>query len=139
MTEPNNCYAYFGIYGDDIDPPALSAKLGVAPTEAWRKGELDPRRRERRTGHWSLYSRLARTADLEQHLLDVLLQMDANASAFAAVSQRFGGIMQLVGHFHDIGAGLNLPKEVISRLAFYGLQVDLDSYYLYSDNRECAG
>ena len=65
--------------------------------------------------------------------------MDANGSAFAAVSQRFGGTMQLVGNFHDIGAGLNVPRDVLSRLAFYGLQLDLDAYYLYSDNRECTG
>ena len=139
MTDPNNCYAYFGVYGDDLDPSALSAELGVAPTQAWRKGDLDPRRRERRTGHWSLYSRLARPAELEEHLHDVLLQMDANAAAFASVSQRFGGTLQLVGNFHDIGAGLNVPSSVVSRLAFYGLQLDLDTYYLYSDNRECTG
>ena len=139
MTEPNNCYAYFAAYGDDLDPSALSAELGVAPTQAWRKGDLDPRRRERRTGHWALYSRLAHTAELEEHLHDVLLQMDANATAFVSVGQRFGGTLQLVGQFHDIGAGLTLPKDVIARLAFYGLQLDLDSYYLYSDNRECTG
>lgn len=138
MTDPNNCYAYFGVYGDEIDPSALSAELRVAPTQAWRKGDLDSRRRERRTGHWALYSRLNRTAELEEHLLDVLMQMDFNASAFAAVSQRFGGTMQLVVHFHDIGAGLNLSKNVISRLAFYDVQLDLDSYYLYSDRRECT-
>ncbi|CAM1000398.1 DUF4279 domain-containing protein [Rhodanobacter sp. Root179] len=138
MTDSNNCYAYFGVYGDAIDPPALSAELGVAPTQAWLKGELDHRRRERRTGHWALYSRLARTAELEEHLLDVLVQMDANAPAFAAVSQRFGGTLQLVGHFHDLGAGLNLSRDVVSRLAFYGVQLDLDSYYLYSDSRECT-
>ncbi|MBD8881623.1 hypothetical protein IHE49_14145 [Rhodanobacter sp. 7MK24] len=69
---------------------------------------------------------------------DVLLQMDANAPAFAAVSQRFGGTMQLVGNFNDIGAGLNVAKGVIARLAFYGLQLDLDTYYLYSDARECT-
>ena len=139
MPDPNNCYAYFGVYGDEIDPSTLTDELGVAPTQAWRKGELDPRWRERKTGHWALYSRLARTAELEEHLLDVLMQMDANSSAFTAVTQRLGGIMQLVGHFHDIGAGLNLPKDLVSRLAAYGLELDLDAYYLYSDGRESAG
>ncbi|HET7307123.1 MAG TPA: DUF4279 domain-containing protein [Gammaproteobacteria bacterium] len=138
MTEPNNCYAYFSVYGDDLDPTALTKELGVAPTQAWRKGDLDPRQRERSTGHWALYSRLDRSAELEEHLHDVLIQMDANEAAFASVSGQFGGIMQLVGYFHDIGAGLNLTKRVVDRLAFYGLQLDLDSYYLYSDKRECT-
>ena len=139
MTEPNNCYAYFSVYGDDIDPSTLTHELGVAPTQAWRKGDLDSRRRERSTGHWALYSRLDRTADLEEHLHDVLLQMDANPEAFASVASRFDGIMQLVGHFHDIGVGLSLSKGVVARLTFYGLQLDLDSYYLYSDIRERTG
>jgi len=139
MTEPNSCYAYFAVYGDDIDPAGLTQELGVAPTKEWRKGDLDPRHRERSTGHWALYSRLDRTAELEDHLHDVLLQMDANAEAFHAVASRFDGIMQLVGHFHDIGAGLNLSKSALARLAFYGLHLDLDSYYLYSDSRECTG
>ena len=138
MTDSNDCYAYFSVYGDEIDPSALSAELAVAPTQAWRKGDFDSRRRERRTGHWSLYSRLPRTAELEEHLLDVLMQMDANRSAFVAVSQRFEGTLQLVGHFHDIGSGLSLPKDVVSRIASYGLQVDLDAYYLYSERRECT-
>ncbi len=139
MTEPNICYAYFSVYGDDIDPAALTQELGVAPTQAWQKGDLDPRRHERSTGHWALYSRLDRTAELEEHLQDVLLQIDGNAEAFASVADRFGGIMQLVAYFHDLGAGLNLSKSVVARLAFYGLQLDLDSYYLYSDRRECTG
>ena len=139
MTEPNSCYAYFSAYGDDLDPLALTQELGIAPTRAWRKGDLDPRRRERRTGQWSLYSRLAKTAELEEHLNDVLLQLDANAQAFASVAERFNGTLQLVGNFNDIGAGLNLPKSVVTRLAFYGLELDLDSYYLYSDQRECTG
>ena len=139
MTEPNNCYAYFAVYGDEVDPAAVSAELGAAATKAWRKGDLDPRRRERITGHWSLYSRLPSTAELEEHVADVLLQMDANPAAFAAVAERFGGRLQLVGNFHDIGVGLNVPRQVIARLAFYGLELDLDSYYLYSDVRECTG
>jgi hypothetical protein len=138
MTAPNNCYAYFSAYGDELDPLALSQELGIAPSKAWRKGDLDPRRRERLTGHWSLYSRLEKTAELEEHLHDVLVQLDANAQAFASVAERFNGTLQLVGNFHDIGAGLNLSKSVVGRLAFYGLQLDLDSYYLYSDKRECT-
>ncbi len=139
MTDPDNCYAYFSVYGDDVNPSALTQELGVAPTKAWKKGDLDPRHRERSTGHWALYSRLDRTSELEEHLQDVISQMDANADAFVSVSSRLGCTMQLVGHFHDIGVGLNLPKSVITRLAFYGLQLDLDTYYLYSDSRESTG
>ncbi len=47
--------------------------------------------------------------------------------------------MQLVGNFNDIGAGLCVSTTIVSRLAFYGLRLDLDTYYLYSDSRECTG
>ena len=139
MTDPNVCYAYFSVYDDALDPSAVSQELGTSATESWRKGDLDSRHRERKTGHWSLYSRLDRAAELEEHLHDVLAQMDANAEAFAAVSRRYGGTMQLVAYFHDIGSGLNIPSATVARLAFYGLQIDLDAYYLHSDARESTG
>jgi hypothetical protein len=138
MTDPNDCYAYFALYGDDLDPAAVSAELDAIPTQAWRKGDLDQRQRERKTGHWSLYSRLSRASDLQEHVADVLDQMEANSTAYAQVGRRFGGTLQLVGYFHDIGVGLNLSKDVIARLAHYGLDVDVDFYYLYSDRRECT-
>ena len=138
MTKPNDCYAYFAVKSETLEIEKLTALLGVAPTKAWAKGDLTPTGRERQFSSWSLHLRRSRTNELEEHVENVLLQMDANSEAFLGVSTTYGGIMQLVGEFHEIGVGLHFTKPVIDRLAHYGLCVDFDAYYLYSDARECS-
>ena len=138
MTKPNECYAYFAVKDLELDPSALTAQLRVAPYDSWAKGDLSPSRRERTFGLWSLRSRLPMTAELEDHVRDVLMQMDANPEAFLAVSTQYSGYMQLVGEFHEIGVGLHFTQDVLARLAHYRLALDFDAYYLYSDSRECT-
>lgn len=44
--------------------------------------------------------------------------------------------MEVVGYFHAQYPGLSLEKEDIDALAEFGLSVDFDYYYMYSDRRE---
>ena len=138
MTKPNECYAYFVVKDEELEIDKISALLGVAPTEAWSKGDLSGMRLERKFGLWALHSRRPRSEELEEHVKDVLLQMDANPQAFLDASTTYDGVMQLVGEFHEIGVGLHFTQRIIERLAFYRLCVDFDAYYLYSDSRECT-
>ncbi len=39
MKKENLSFAYFALTGNDFDPNILTHKLGVSPTEIWRKGE----------------------------------------------------------------------------------------------------
>ncbi len=136
MQKLNDCYAYFAIRSETLDVAEITSRLGIQPTEAWAKGDLTPTRRERLFGLWALHSRLPRTGEPEEHVEDVLLQMDENSEAFLAVSREFGGLMQMVCEFHEIGLGLHFTDKAIQRIAHYNLSVDFDAYYLYSDARE---
>jgi len=136
--KPNECYAYFAVKDVDLDPAAITRQLGVAPSDSWKRGDLTPTRRERQFGCWELRSRLPSISELEEHILDVLMQMDANPGAFKEVGERHGGLMQLVGYFHEIGVGLQLTRDVVKRIAAFGLEIDQDFYYLYSESRECT-
>ena len=136
MVEDNQQYAYFAVY-DGFDPAEITARVGVPPTECWRRGDICPRRQpERRFSRWSLYSRLGRNRELEAHVADVLAQLDTNPEAFAAVSRQFGGVMQLVGYFHREYPGLHFERAITEGLARYSLAVDFDFYGLYSHRRE---
>jgi hypothetical protein len=136
MSEENKCYAYFTVVGD-FDPNAITERVGLRPTDCWRKGDLNPRNGlERKFSRWSLRSRLETTKPLESHVTDVLDQLDANPLAFKDISAREGGGMQLVAYFHSGYPGVCFEKEVVQRLADYALSVDCDFYYLYSDARE---
>jgi hypothetical protein len=136
MVEENQQYAYFAV-SDGFDPTDITARVGVPPTECWRRGDICPRRQmERKFSRWSLHSRLGREQELEAHIADVLAQLDANPQAFEAVSREFGGVMQLVGYFHREYPGLLFERAVTEGLARYALAVDFDFYGLYSHRRE---
>lgn len=136
MSQPNELYAYFTVTGE-FNPEEVTRRLGVVPTDSWKKGDLHPRTGlERKFSRWCLYSRLARSEELETHVADVLAQMDNNPEAFVAVSKEYGGHMQLVGYFHETYPGLFFEASLIGGLARYGLSVDFDFYHLWSDARE---
>ncbi len=136
MTEPNEQYAYFTIIGD-FDPADISKLVGVTPTEAWVKGDINPRTQlERKVSRWSLYSRLERSRELEAHIADVIEQLGAKKNDFVALSSQHGGQVQLVAYFKTSYPGLHLKRGLVESLAEYGLSVDFDFYYLYSDCRE---
>lgn len=136
MSQDNEQYAYFTIT-DSFDPSEITRRIGMESTTSWRKGELNPKNQmERKFSRWSLASRLGRSADLEDHIKDVLAQMDQKPAEFQSLSREFGGWMQLVGYWHTDYPGLHFDRSVVEGLARYKLSVDFDFYYLYSDGRE---
>ena len=136
MTEPNEQYAYFSVTGD-FNPADLSALVGIAASESWQKGDINPRTQlERKFSRWSMHSRLARSCELEAHIVDVLAQIAVNRSAFKSLSLDFKGVMQLVGYFKTSYPGVHFDRELVESLAEYALSVDFDFYYLYSHERE---
>lgn len=136
MSEHNKQYAYFSLHGD-FDPATITSRVGVKPTEIWRKGDLHPRNRlERKLSHWALKSRLSHTDSIESHISDVLSQLRMNEIEFIKISKEFGGCMQVVGYLHDGYPGLNFSPELVIDLAKFQLSIDFDLYNLWSDARE---
>ncbi len=136
MVKENEQYAYFTI-GGIFDPDMITNRVGVSPTEFWRQGDIHPMTRmERKLNRWSLFSRLDRSRDLEDHVRDVLDQLNTKQDLFQEISNEYGGRMQLVGYFHKQYPGMHFDKEMVRDLAKYSLEVDYDFYYLYSEQRE---
>ena len=73
---------------------------------------------------------------MEAHIADVIEQLGAKKNDFVALSSQHAGQIQLVGYFKASYPGLHLKRELVESLAEYGLSVDFDFYYLYSDCRE---
>lgn len=91
MQKPDTWYAYFHIRGS-FDPDDITRRLGVTPTEIAREGDpVGNIPKKRPCSLWALHSRLGPTASLEEHVKDVLDQLDANKEAFEEVSRDFGG------------------------------------------------
>ena len=136
MVENNEQLAYFSVSGD-FDPAMITARVGVQPTECWRRGDTCPRRLyERKFSRWSLYSRLGRNQELVAHVADVLTQLDANPEAFGEVSRECGGVMQLVSYLFCNYPGLFIERGITERLHAVSLAIVFDFYLLYSNRRE---
>jgi len=136
MDEKNKQYAYFTVVGS-FDPADITARMRLEPTLSWKQGDISPQtQRERRHSRWSLRSRLPDSDELEQHIRDVLLQLDAGSGNVRSISREFGGCMQLVAYFYPEYPGLHFDREIVEGFAKYGLEVDFDIYGLYSHRRE---
>jgi hypothetical protein len=140
MTEEDEANSYraylsLGVLSRDFDPADVTRCLGIEPSRSWRRGDLHANGNERRRSHWALASQLPKTASIEQHIRDVLRQMDANSTGFIEVSKELGGCMQAVGYFHTGYPGLYFERDIVEGLARFHLTVDFDFYSLYSHRR----
>ena len=91
---------------------------------------------ERKFSRWSLESRLARSASLEDHVRDVLNQSLTLAAQIRQVGHAHTAFIQLVGWFHKDYPGFGLDSSIIAGLAELNVGIDCDFYYLYSHERE---
>jgi hypothetical protein len=128
MATADTWYAYFHVRGS-FDPDEISRKVAMNPTETAREGDaIGGTSKKRPCSLWALHSRLERTAPLEEHVRDVLDQLDANREAFEKLSRELGGTMELVGYFQECEPGVALDREIVERLAKYAVTLDCDFY-----------
>lgn len=134
MKEPDEQYAYFTITGS-FDPVEITTRVGVAPTECWREGEISPHScKHYKFSRWSLHARLGRDVELEAQIRDVLAQLDVNREAFRSVAREFGGRMQLAGHFETGYPSLHFESDLVEALASFSLSVGFDFYFYHDDS-----
>lgn len=128
----NEQYAYLHVWGN-FDPTDITLRAGVIPSRTWRKGDVSPiSKRAYEDSRWCLDSRLAKDRSLEEHILDVLAQIAANA-ALAALLREYAGEMQLVAYFRSHWPGLHFDKAISEGLGRNRLGVDFDFYHYYAD------
>jgi hypothetical protein len=128
MGTPDTWYAYFHVRGS-FDPDEVTRRVGVAPTKIAREGDaIGSTAKRRPCSVWALNSRLEQTAPLEQHVQDVLDQLDANKVVFEQLSRELDGTMQLVGYFSEREPGVHFEQELVNRIAQYALSIDCDFY-----------
>ncbi len=132
----NQYRAYFTLVGE-FDPAEITSRLGLAPTESWKKGARNPRTHfERNHSRWILDSRLEESASLNTHIRDVLQQLKPYVEVVRELRSTLNGWLQAVGYFHDGYSGVSLDEDIVAGLAEIKVGVDFDFYYLYSDKRE---
>jgi hypothetical protein len=94
-------YAYFCVAGA-FEPDDITRRVGVRPSDIAREGDaIENTNRKRRSSIWKLRSRLRPSGEVDQHVRDVLDQLDASRVAFEELSQELRAIIVIVGFSRD--------------------------------------
>jgi len=130
VNEPNEFEAYFIVSGD-FDPAEITGAMGLEPSDQCRKGDRFGKEQqvERKFSRWRLRSRLPRASFLEEHVTDVLEQLEPVKHRVAALSSLLEPRIHGVAFFNDSASGFFFTPETISALAELKLAFDVALYY----------
>jgi hypothetical protein len=117
----------------------LTDRIGLQPTEAWHAGDPSPLPRPpRKFSAWHLRSRLPTSAQVEQHIADVLDQDRGREAVLREVARDYAIEKACVGYFHEYYPGFGLGADTVRRVAECGASIDLDFYHFYREPPEGA-
>jgi len=73
---------------------------------------------------------------LEEHIRDVISQLQPNVESVREISKEFNGVLEVVGYFYSDDPGPILNSDEVAEIAALGLSMDFDYYYLHSARPE---
>jgi len=122
------------IYGDRLDPTQMSTRLGLRPTESFRRGEpIVTKRRQysdHPTGGWLLSSRdRVSSGELEAHFVWLLQQIEPVAEVLRELQLEGNDIALIcVLSGSPTGGGPTIGAPMMARIANLKVPVDFDIY-----------
>jgi hypothetical protein len=116
-------------YGDDLEPEALTRRLGAPPSESWRMGEVFGAKRtaRRRTGAWILRADRREPGDLDGQIDEIFSKLTDELSVWRDLAGYRPDLF--VGLFlEQSNEGIELHGKSLSLLADRGVRLGLDVY-----------
>ena len=127
MTVPR-VRAWFEILEFTCDPDAISAAVGVAPSETWRRGS--PRRvggRPHDESGWRLVSNCEASHDLEMHAVALLDRLPTSLNLTRLTSAWVAQLTFVVEVKEEVPS-MAFSAETLRRIAGLGADLDIDMY-----------
>jgi hypothetical protein len=122
-------YAYFWVGEFEGSPEAVTAVLGLEPTETWKKGDPWLENRPRQSSRWRLMSPLPRTEMfMDKHLEALLSILEPKTAAIRVLQTEHEIGINCVGYFYGENPGFHLSRGLIARLHALSLDIDFDLY-----------
>lgn len=110
------------IFGDDLDPDGVSALLGGVPTRSHRTGDaLDGDVLPAPTGAWVLDSSLPDTAEIEEHVSELLAKLTGDVDEWGTLSARFAVDVRCELEVGELGEGFDLSPRLAAALGKRGI------------------
>lgn len=130
-------HVFLGVFdfGDDLD--AVTAILGVDPTESWLRGDAVPPHPTARRTHrrWSLHSGLPTTASFEDQLAALLVRLEALGDRVREVASRFTAVIWAAIYTPETNPALAISAATARRLGALELGIDFDIYVVPEEDR----
>ena len=126
-------YAYFMLTGMEFDPDEVTAKVSIKPTETWRKGDLISTRGTRRhkQNGWSVYSKIEKYADLEEHINSVLEQLQPGWIPLRELCKVCEAEISCVIYYRSGSVpAINFDKYIVEKIHQLNATIDVDFYVL---------
>jgi hypothetical protein len=125
--------AAFRFVGDNVDPEAITARIGIQPSRAHAKGDIIKKHPERThtAGLWGLDSPILPDQPLEKHLQYLLDQLEAQAAGIEELKELGLSPSFFCGFFvagRESGSLIKLESDTLERVACLGVPLELHIY-----------
>ena len=133
MARISRTAASLRFWGDDLDPDALTARLGRAPTSSQTKGQAIVGKNTgqvciAKTGGWRLKAESREPGDLDDQISELLGGLTEDLSVWRDLAAKYSPDI-FVGFFmHRGNEGIEISAESLSALSSRGISLSLDIY-----------
>jgi hypothetical protein len=133
MSNFDHSRASLRIMGDTLDPDWVTAQLGIAPTESFRKGDVrigksTGNQMIRRTSGWYLTAPNATPEDLNGQIRSILSETPDDPDLWQNLNQRFQAELFCGLFMATWNDGITLAPDVLLMAGRRGLAIGLDVY-----------
>lgn len=119
------------IWGDDLDPDEITRLLGASPTDAWRKGDVNPWSGfPKLTGSWSIKTERS-TGDVEEHLTELVAGLSSHPAVWKALTSRYRADLYCGFFLAGLGHGISMTPKLHRLLADRNLDILFNIYCEY--------
>ncbi|PTL81083.1 DUF4279 domain-containing protein [Vitiosangium sp. GDMCC 1.1324] len=133
VDESSACIA---LYGTDLDPSDITARLGCQPTSSHRRGERrSPRSKPYHTGAWLLEARGTAPTGPDALIRRLFMRLPLDAELWRSLSDKNELQVRIAVHMSGWNQGFNLSPEVVGLIHQIGAQVVFD-IYAYDEQEE---
>ncbi|MCA8955615.1 MAG: DUF4279 domain-containing protein [Planctomycetes bacterium] len=133
MTTETHVFFLVLEFGDDV--AAVTAALGVEPSEAWLRGDrIAPHPSARQThSRWQLDSGLPPHGCFEDQLNALLDRLEQRTEGVRHVASRFDAGVRAAIYTSEVNPEWCVSPRAVRRLAALGLGIEFDVYRLPGD------
>lgn len=143
MSGFENSTATLRFFGDDLDPDAITARLGCYPTHCARKGDVTTGRvtgleRSAKTGSWLLSASQQKPENLDLQISEILAQLTDDLEVWREMTEKYQSNL-FCGLFMSTGNdAMSISPTTLLALGARGLEVWLDVYHHLEDEQQLA-